>query len=110
MCFPTGATNMKLNPTLVGSSHFTHVAAKKVLVTELSDLGRSFSMKPLYDDACDVGLTLINERTGNVTRWYFAQDVVDADGDLMHIELRPTHESVATNPAIDGYTMLLLND
>ncbi len=105
-----GAINMKIIPTLVSSSQFTHVATKKVLVAELSDLGPRFVLKPLYDDACDIGLAFLNERTGSVTTWYFTHDVLDGDGDLMHVELRPTSESVASNPAMRDYTMILIND
>lgn len=106
----TGAIDMKLTLTPVCSSHFTHVVAKKILVTEMSDLGRNFVVEQLYDDACDVGLALRNKRTGNTTTWHITHDVYDEDGDLMHLELRPTHESVASNPAIRDYKMLLLND
>jgi hypothetical protein len=107
---PTGAIDMKLDLIPLCSSLFTHSVKDKVLVTDVTDLGRTFAFSQLYDDACDVGLALQNEKTSHVTTWYVSRDVHDAEGDLMHIELLPTYESVAANPAIVGYKMMILND
>jgi hypothetical protein len=101
---------MKLDLTPLCSSLFTHNSNDKVLVTDVTDLGRNFKFDQLYDDACDAGLALQHKKTGNVTTWYVSRDVHDAEGDLMHIELLPTHESVEANPAIVGYKMIILND
>lgn len=101
---------MKLELTPLCSSLFTHSVKDKVLVTDVTDLGLRFAFSQLYDDACDVGLALQHEKTGNITTWYVSRDVHDNEGDLMHIELLPTYESVAANSAIVGYKMLILND
>jgi hypothetical protein len=97
---------MKLDLIPLCSSLFTHSVKDKVLVTDVTDLGRNFAFNPLYDDACDIGLA----KTGHVTTWYVSRDVCDPEGDLMHIELLPTYESVVANPAIVGYKMMILND
>lgn len=95
--------------TTLSSSLFTHNLTDKVLVCEASELGGG-KFSPLYDDACDIGLDLRNEKTGNITTWSFSRDVYDADGDLMHTELSPIFESVRRNPALQGYKMIILND
>ena len=99
---------MQLNVVQVNSKHFTHFPKTKSLVAEISDIGvRNF--QPLYDDACDVGFALRNPETGNVTRWYMAEEV-RLEGELQAWVLKPCSESLHRNPKLAGYQIRLLND
>ena len=99
---------MELNTAVVSSNAFTHHAAQKVITTEASTLDREPAR--LYDDACDVGYTLRNAKTNNLTRWYFEKYVHDKEGDLVKTLYRPCSESVRKNPQLAGYTMIVYND
>lgn len=99
---------MELNTTVVASTAFSHNPHTKTISAELSTLDDPV-LKRLYDDACDIGLTLHNDKTRNRTRWYWVEDK-GADGELQARVLRPCSESVRKTPAVAGYTMLLFND
>lgn len=85
---------MILQPTLVSTERFTYVPAENMFVTEASDLGlgHGIDFGRVYDDACDVGLTLVSHRTG--TRVVFAIEHEERrDGDLLYWDLRPADRS-----------------
>ena len=66
----------------------------------------------LYDDACDIGLTLISSRTGKATRWCLdeSKTTYDAEGVLISLKLFPSYTDVKKNPALKGWTLVLYND
>jgi len=99
---------VKLPVPVVPLKGHTHYPAKKWIVAELSDLG-GVTLEPLYDDACDVGIDLLNPNTGNISRWCLSR-YDSADGDLLAIILVPTMETVRKNPQLEGYELHLLND
>jgi len=99
---------MQLAVPTVNSALFSHNARAKTLAAEISDLGCNF--RPLYDDACDVGIALSNPRTGNVTRWAVSEEVRDAERELIAWYLVPTPESLRKNAELAGYVMTLYND
>lgn len=76
-----------LRPSPVSTNRFTYISADRMFVAEASDLpefGR------VYDDACDVGLTLISARTGKemvVTVNHTERD--QADGEFLYWDLVP---------------------
>jgi hypothetical protein len=101
---------MQLETRTVLSSKFTHLPESKTLVAEVSDLPRDIALLPLYDDACDLGITLRNSRTANTTRWAFRNDLLAADGEFLGWSLVPCSESIRRNPSLHGYTMSIFND
>lgn len=100
---------MQLNPPQYHAKYFHHIKDEKKLVSEYSDLQLK-DFHQLYDDACDVGIALYNPKTGSVTRWYWADDERDREGDIMLSKLLPCKESIRKYPALEGYTMIIFND
>lgn len=98
----------KLNVVQISSKAFTHSSVGKFLTTEISDL-RIRGFDRLYDDACDEGLVLVNEKTGNKTTWSLQQPIFCED-ELSAWLLKPTAESLYKNPALAGYSMTIFND
>lgn len=93
----------------ISSKAFTHCAAKRSLTSEISDLGiHRFSR--LYDDACDEGFALVNEKTGNKTVWSVQNEIRDGEFELSGWVLKPTWESIRKNPALADYSMTIFND
>lgn len=105
----TGAIDMLIEFAPVSSKLFTHNHERCELCTEISDLGRTFNFRQLWDDACDVGIRLLNPATNQVTTWS-AQEVYDADGELTHWVLNPIRETVASFPQTRNYKILIYND
>lgn len=56
---------MILKPSPQSSSRFFFNKETNTFVAEISELGRSFDLGRVYDDACDIGFTIISEKTGN---------------------------------------------
>ena len=100
----------QLEVTRYSSEGISHSANKGILVCEASDIGlRRF--EPLYDDACDVGIALVNPRSGNVTRWHLAETMTDpAEGEVLGWLLKPTTETVRKQPELAGYEFRIIND
>lgn len=100
----------QLEVTRYSSEGISHSANKGILVCEASDIGLQ-RFEPLYDDACDVGLALINPRNGSVTRWYLSETMVHPiEGEVMGWLLKPTSESVRKQPELQGYEFRIIND
>jgi hypothetical protein len=92
------------------SESLSHSAAKGLLIGEASDLGYRGTGQ-LYDDACDVGLALVNPRTGNVTRWGLKEEVrCPREGELLGWMFVPTPETVRKQPELRDYQFNLVND
>jgi hypothetical protein len=92
---------------------FTHNFESKMLVSDMSDLGRGAGKDPfvqLYDDACDIGIAVYNPRTGSTTHWYLVADVRNSEDELTHWILQPTNESCRRHPGVQCYTMHIFND
>lgn len=101
---------MQLAVTQYSSEGLSHSAQKALLIGEASDIGFR-GLERLYDDACDVGLALVNPRTGNTTRWYLQQEIRCArENELLGWMLRPTPETVQKQPELKGYQFNLVND
>lgn len=101
---------MELPVTQYSSEGISHSARRGVLVCEASDINlRGF--EPLYDDAADIGLALVNPRSGNVTRWHLAETVRHpAEGDILGWKLKATPEAVRKQPELAGYEFRIIND
>jgi hypothetical protein len=101
---------MLLDVVQLKSSLFNHFPKTKRLVAEISDTGIHF-FQQLYDDAADVGFSVRNEKTGNVTRWSLSDEVRDRnENELIGWTFVPTPESLRANPTLKGYMLTLLND
>ena len=80
---------MILSPAPVSTDRFSFNLNDRVFTAELSDLGRDFRFGRVYDDACDVGLTLVSTRTGRRVVFAIENEIRDREGELQYIELRP---------------------
>ena len=81
---------------------------RKTIAVEMSELGIAPGVDPfvpLYDDACDIGLYLINPKSGATTAW--ALDTPDGSGGA---RLVPTPESLWKAPKLRGWVLMLFND
>ena len=67
---------MQLRPSPVNSGKFSY--KDNTFVAELSSLGK-FSLGKVYTDDCDLGFTIVSEKTGNVA--VFVESGFDTDGE-----------------------------
>jgi hypothetical protein len=75
---------MILKPTPIHSSQFTF--SKNTFISELSDLGPAVRFERVYDDACDIGFTIISEKTGMPAVFAFNGNRTDGEGDLIALD------------------------
>lgn len=100
----------QMEVTKYSSEGISHSAQKALLVTEASDI-RFNGFEPLYDDACDVGIALVNPRSGNVTRWYLLETITDPrEGEVLGWMLKATPESIRKQPELADYQLNIVND
>ena len=80
-----------LKPMLVWSDRFTVVFEKgsRVLVSDASDLGGP--LQRVWDDSCDVGLTIVSRRTGREIVFCVENEKRDDEGELLWIDLAPAN-------------------
>jgi hypothetical protein len=100
---------MQLDITQYNTKLFSKNMKDKMLIAEASDL-RLNCFERLYDDACDEGMALRNPKTGNVTRWYRAEERLDNEGDLQVTILKATSETTRRQPNTVGWEIHILND
>lgn len=81
---------MLLRTAPISTNRFRYDPVENVFTAEASDLGPSFRLGRIYDDACDQGFTLVSALTGRevvfaheLTRWD------DADEDILYDEFAP---------------------
>lgn len=96
---------MILKPTPISSDRFTYDAGSFMFVIEASRL-HGLSLGRVYDDACDVGLTLVSARSGHEIVFAVSEETRDADGDLIATILRPVRGNRNNLPL----TIHILND
>lgn len=102
---------MQLKLTPYSANNVEWLGRLKRGVVDASTLGLrpGHQFQPLYDDACDVGLALYNDKTQATVVWFWSEDVF-VDGDLAFYRLKPTYESVRKYPGLEGYELHILND
>lgn len=71
---------MLLKPAPVSSSSFTFDKTNNLFISEFSTIGRAFKPGRVYDDAIDVGFSIISERTGNHVVFAENETVYNEDG------------------------------
>lgn len=77
-----------LKPAPVSSARFTWVPGDRLFVADASDLPRELFGR-VYDDACDVGLTLVSAKTGEEIVFAVDREKRDGEGDLLYWTLAP---------------------
>jgi hypothetical protein len=79
---------MLLNPPSISTERFLYLDTEKVFAAEASDLGSDFELGRVYDDAADVGFTLVSQRTGDRLVFVLYQQHRDGEGELLYDEYR----------------------
>lgn len=87
---------------------FLHIADTNTFVTEISDLPRP-AMGPIFDDAADLGLTMITP-SGEHIKFYVDSEDVDRDGDITAWNLLPVPASVRTMTKYKDAKITIFND
>jgi len=77
---------MILRPTHISTSRLTYDAATMILAADASDLPNP---SRVYDDACDVGYTLVSHRTGKEIVFAHVDTIKDREGDVLYDIYRP---------------------
>lgn len=77
---------MTLRPTPVSTGRFTYSKRTCTFSAEASDLPQPGRV---FDDACDVGYTLVSERTGAEVVFAESGRETDSEGDLLWTEYEP---------------------
>lgn len=85
----------------VSTARMTWVPATRMFVAEASEIG---PFTRVYDDACDVGMTLISQRTGNAVTFVVNHTERDAEGDVLYDDLVPADFKPR------GFTVRIFND
>lgn len=92
---------MILNPQEYSSNMFSWHPADKEFSAFESDFGAlrdgGIRLGRVYDDACDVGFTMVSERTGNKVVFAEWGAHKNLDGDISHWEFRavtPGHKDL----------------
>jgi hypothetical protein len=101
---------MELRLNAVDVKHFTVTNQYKLMYTDASDLRGYNLYQQLYDDAADVGFALWNAATNTVTRWHWAEERRDAEGELQVEYYLPTTETLRKYPQLAGWKVHIVND
>jgi hypothetical protein len=92
---------MLLKPAPISSSKFAF--SRGAFVAEVSDM-RDLKLGRVYDDAGDMGFTIISEKTGNAVVFAQTEDTLDKEGDLFSINF------VAVTPGFTHLKVVIFND
>jgi len=90
-----------LNPAPINSSKFSF--SKGVFIAEASTL-KGLKLGRVYDDACDMGFTIISEKTGKGAVFAQVEDSRDGEGDLISINF------VCVTPGLTNLKAVIFND
>ena len=99
---------MLLHPTDITSDHFHWDKASGQFIAEMSELPRGFHLTRVYDDACDVGLTLRSRY--DYRPMIFVVDRIDRDAsgeDIVGWHLSPALPGDGTTRQ---FSILIIND
>jgi len=100
---------MQLSLKPVDKRTFTHNAANKTLIAEMSDL-RGTGLQRVFDDACDEGIAIFNGDTGSITVWAVHRTEESREQEILSWVLTPTPDTLRKCPQVAGYTVILFND
>lgn len=82
-----------LKPAPVSTERLLHVPSEGVLVAEASELPE---FERVWDDACDVGLTVVSHRTGTEVVYAVEEIARDSEGDILYWMLEPAKRTERT--------------
>jgi hypothetical protein len=109
-----GERNMLLNPAPADSKYFTYNAQERLFIAEMSDLDNGGRREPfgrVYDDACDIGMTIVSHRTGAAVVFYLKEEKRDGEGDMMYWELEVVPECCrGIQSHLKGMKIRIFND
>jgi hypothetical protein len=80
---------MILSPAHISTEHMTRMVEDGVAVFSVEDSDLAWRPTRVYDDACDVGYTLMSHATGKHVVVAEHVPVRDADGDLLYTDYKP---------------------
>lgn len=104
---------MLLNPCPLNTKDFTVSVGAPLMFAEASTLGFKAGEVPggqLYDDACDVGITVTSHLTGEVTHWYKTQEDLVVHDEVQGWIYKPTPETLRKKPHLKAWEIHILND
>ena len=103
---------MKLYPQFaaISSEYFTFNKDTKTFSCDISDLNGKLRWCALYDDAADIGFSMMSESSGKVATFSLINEVTDKDGDVHYWEFHPIHESIEENPMLKDVKVFVFND
>lgn len=89
---------------------FTVDSQAKRVIANHSDLGSPKLFNRIYDDACDVGISLVNPIGRHITTWHLARVESDAAGDVTMLVFRPIPEVFNHFPKLEHWEVHIYND
>lgn len=98
---------------MISLTLFTADKEAKNFAADMSELsfGRALPVfERVYSDACDLGIELYNNKTGNSTWWVVEEENKDAENELVSWTLIPMPGSVVRFPTLKGWTVTIYND
>lgn len=94
---------MILKPCPVSTDRFNYIASDNTFVADASDLN---GFGRVYDDACDLGVTLVSAKTGREVVFVVTAERRDGEGEILFWELRPATLDTRRSPG----TVQIYND
>jgi hypothetical protein len=73
--------------TNISSSYFYWNKDTKNFSAEASELPKNFSLRKIYDDACDVGFSMVSTRTGRSVKFRLEKEIKN-EGDVLSWEFK----------------------
>lgn len=96
---------------LLSTAQFDYDPKERLLVAEISDLGKDFRFEQIYPDSCDPGFTMVSAKTGDLVDFVeVGQDRSDSGEDIAGWRFEPKPEHVRRNPKVKGLRVLIIND
>lgn len=102
---------MIIKHLIAHSTEHCTLNGRYTMVVEASDLGLKpgFKFEQIYDDACDVGLTMKSHVTGREITFFLQEEIRSAD-ELQGWQLKPIPELIRKHPQLAGLTLIIFND
>lgn len=76
----------------------------------IGDISETNGFQPLYDDACDVGITLQSAKSLRYSSWYVEREEYGDEFEISNWILKPTTETLRHLPGLEGWKIVLYND
>ncbi len=92
----------------VSSTLFGWDAKRKEFTVEASELGEN-GIGQIYDDACDVGFTMVSARTGKMATFYVISSE-RCQGEVTGWTMKATVETLRKQPQLEGVIVRVFND